>query len=171
MVVLQLLISSIVTLIDIFLLLRKYFQFKNIHKYAWIHLHNEYYIDDILVASVYNCNFKQGAAASTCMVSRINFFHNMCMCLSVCPPLRLVITSGMKWTPYDWLNKFYSLILQLQLVSLVDKPEPIMLKILLIIPSSTSQKITHYSYLILPLLPILFPYYSFALMFQVRIDI
>ena len=31
----------------------------------------------------------------------------------------------------------------------IIKPEPNMLEILLIIPSSTSQKITHYSYLIL----------------------
>ena len=32
------------------------------------------------------------------------------MCL--CPPPRLLITSGMMWrdmgTPYDWLNNFYS---------------------------------------------------------------
>ena len=28
----------------------------------------------------------------------------MCVCL----PLRLLIISGMIWTPYDWLNKFYS---------------------------------------------------------------
>ena len=26
----------------------------------------------------------------------------------VCPPLRLLITSGVIWTPYDWVNKFYS---------------------------------------------------------------
>ena len=25
-----------------------------------------------------------------------------------CLPLRLLITSGMIWTLYDWLNKFYS---------------------------------------------------------------
>ena len=31
-----------------------------------------------------------------------------CVYVSVCPPLRLVITSGMIWTPYDWLNKHYS---------------------------------------------------------------
>ena len=33
---------------------------------------------------------------------------SMCVCLCVCLPLRLLITSGMIWTPYDWLNKFYS---------------------------------------------------------------
>ena len=35
----------------------------------------------------------------------------VCVCVSVCPPPRLVITSawcGMIWTPYDWLNKYYS---------------------------------------------------------------
>ena len=48
------------------------------------------------------------------------------------------------------------------------KPEPNMLKILLIIPSITSQKFTHYSYFIttsLPINPILF----FTLMFQLCI--
>ena len=51
----------------------------------------------------------------------------------------------------------------------IGKPEPNMLKILLIIPSSISQKL-----LILILSQIityvLFPYYSFTLMFQVCID-
>ena len=28
-------------------------------------------------------------------------------CVCVCLPLRLLITSGMIQTPYDWLNKFY----------------------------------------------------------------
>ena len=34
----------------------------------------------------------------------------MCACVSVCVcvPLSLLITSGKIWTPYDWLNKFYS---------------------------------------------------------------
>ena len=32
-------------------------------------------------------------------------FVRVCDC--VCPPLRLLITSGMIWTLYDWLNKFY----------------------------------------------------------------
>ena len=32
----------------------------------------------------------------------------MCTCLCMCPPLRLLITSGVIWSPYDWLNKFYS---------------------------------------------------------------
>ena len=30
------------------------------------------------------------------------------MCVSVCLPPRLLTTSGMIWTAYDWLNKFYS---------------------------------------------------------------
>ena len=33
---------------------------------------------------------------------------SVCMCVFVCPPPRLLITSGMIWTPYGWLNKFYS---------------------------------------------------------------
>ena len=33
----------------------------------------------------------------------------VCACGCVCPPLRLLITSGVIWTPYDWLNKGYSL--------------------------------------------------------------
>ena len=32
----------------------------------------------------------------------------MCVCVCVCLPPRLLITSGVIWTPYDWLNKFYS---------------------------------------------------------------
>ena len=30
------------------------------------------------------------------------------LCVCVCPPPRQLISSGMIWTPYDWLNKFYS---------------------------------------------------------------
>ena len=30
------------------------------------------------------------------------------MSVCVCPPPRLFITSGVIWTPCDWLNKFYS---------------------------------------------------------------
>ena len=46
-----------------------------------------------------------------------------------------------------------------------SKPKPNMLKTLPIIPSSTSQKFTHYSYFIivsLPIIPILFLFYSFC---------
>ena len=32
----------------------------------------------------------------------------VCVCMCVCLPLRLLITRGVIWTPYDWLNKFYS---------------------------------------------------------------
>ena len=28
--------------------------------------------------------------------------------MCVCPPPRLLVTSSVMWTPYDWLNKFYS---------------------------------------------------------------
>ena len=38
----------------------------------------------------------------------------MCMCVyvcvCVCVLLRILIISGVIWTPYDWLNKFYSFI-------------------------------------------------------------
>ena len=30
------------------------------------------------------------------------------VCVCVCLPLRLLVTSGVIWTPCDWLNKFYS---------------------------------------------------------------
>ena len=33
---------------------------------------------------------------------------SVCLRMRVCLPPRLLITSGMIWTPYDWLNKFYS---------------------------------------------------------------
>ena len=32
----------------------------------------------------------------------------VCVYVRVCPPPRLLLTSGMIWTPYDWLNKLYS---------------------------------------------------------------
>ena len=30
------------------------------------------------------------------------------MCVFVCPLLRLLITSGVIWNPYNWLSKLYS---------------------------------------------------------------
>ena len=36
---------------------------------------------------------------------------SMCVCVSVCPPPRLLITSGVMWCDMglcDWLNKFYN---------------------------------------------------------------
>ena len=38
----------------------------------------------------------------------IDLVRELCVCVSMCPPPRLVITSGVIWTPYDWLNKYYS---------------------------------------------------------------
>ena len=32
----------------------------------------------------------------------------VCLCMCVCPPPRLSMTSGVICTQYDWLNKFYS---------------------------------------------------------------
>ena len=42
----------------------------------------------------------------------------LCGCLyaCVCPPPRLLITSGVIWTPYDWLNKFYSRYMEIVVV-------------------------------------------------------
>ena len=37
-------------------------------------------------------------------IHRAYIIYGMC----VCPLPRLLITSGVIWTPYDWLNKFYS---------------------------------------------------------------
>ena len=37
----------------------------------------------------------------------IELLLSVCVCL--CPLPRLLIASGMIWTPYDWSNKFYGL--------------------------------------------------------------
>ena len=42
------------------------------------------------------------------------------VCVSVCPPPRLVITSGVIWTPYDWLKKYYSFCMA-AIVSIVSR--------------------------------------------------
>ena len=39
-------------------------------------------------------------------VQIISVCVHLCVCVS--PLLRLLITSGVIWTPYEWLNKFYS---------------------------------------------------------------
>ena len=46
----------------------------------------------------------------------------MCMYSSVyvCLSARLLITSGVMWTPYDWLNKFYNFYLA-SVVSIVSR--------------------------------------------------
>ena len=42
------------------------------------------------------------------------------MCVFVCVSTsRILITSGVIWTPYDWLNKFYSCYMA-TLVGIVD---------------------------------------------------
>ena len=39
----------------------------------------------------------------------INLVREVCMCVCVCVSApRLLITSGVMWTPYDWLKKVYS---------------------------------------------------------------
>ena len=40
----------------------------------------------------------------------------MCF-VCVCLPPRLLITSGVIWTPYDWLNKFYSFYMAAEVVT------------------------------------------------------
>ena len=57
-----------------------------------------------------------------------------------------------------------------QVVKAGSKTKPNMLKTLLIIPSSTSQKI-YVSIILILFSYLLFSYYSFALIFQVHIDI
>ena len=42
------------------------------------------------------------------------------MYVYVCRPLRLVVTSGMIWTPHDWLNKFYSFYMAV-MVSIISR--------------------------------------------------
>ena len=57
--------------------------------------------------------------AFNCIVLMVKFGWTSCedippaLCVDhsyvcVCLPLRLLITSGMIWTSYDWLNKYYS---------------------------------------------------------------
>ena len=40
-------------------------------------------------------------------IASVREYLYVCMCVFVCPPPRLFITSGVIWTLYDWLNKFY----------------------------------------------------------------
>ena len=37
----------------------------------------------------------------------------VCVCVCVCVSPRLLITSGVIWTPYDWLNNSTAIIWQL----------------------------------------------------------
>ena len=45
--------------------------------------------------------------AGICLVSRTDLVHNISD-LSMCLPPKLLITSHMIWTAYDWLKQFYS---------------------------------------------------------------
>ena len=45
---------------------------------------------------------------------------SVCQSVSVCPPQRLVITSAVIWTPYDWLKKYYSFCMA-AIVSIVSR--------------------------------------------------
>ena len=47
---------------------------------------------------------------STGLLKLLLFVKSVCMrAWCVCPSLRLLITSSIIWTQYDWLAKFYSL--------------------------------------------------------------
>ena len=57
-------------------------------------------------------NFKPDAAGTRpdflkLILCRSSVCVGICVCVCVSAP-RLLITSGVIWTPYDWLNKFYS---------------------------------------------------------------
>ena len=71
----------------------------------------------VFSACIYNVQMyafvKPGACqpvAGVCLVYKNSFCADVCMCM--CPPARppprLLIISGVIWTPCDWLNKFYS---------------------------------------------------------------
>ena len=60
--------------------------------------------------STYTCHLGIDYSCNVCMY--------VCVCVCVSAP-SLLITNGMIWTPYNWLNKFYSLIWQLQLLLVV----------------------------------------------------
>ena len=47
-------------------------------------------------------------------------FVCVCVCVCVCLPPRLLITSDVIWTPYDWLNKFYSCYMTI-IVSIINR--------------------------------------------------
>ena len=51
--------------------------------------------------------FKPGALVLTWFL-KINPVQIVSMRVCVCPRPRVLITSGVIWTSYDWLNKFYS---------------------------------------------------------------
>ena len=50
----------------------------------------------------------------TWLLKIVSVWTYVCVCVCVCVyscvylPPNLLITSGVIWTPYDWLNKFYS---------------------------------------------------------------
>ena len=96
---------------------------------------------------------------------KINPVCKVCVCVSVYPPPRLVITSGLIWTLYDWLNKFYSfcivaivgiisrrdLIIEAHCRNLLNKSKLALYKLLLHFYSHLKQlyisnKMEHFSY-------------------------
>ena len=76
-----------------------------IFRYIYVRMYNIYY-----------CNFLNQACTSLWQMHawllKNLIYADICMfvCVNVCVclPLRLLITSGIIWTTYDWVNKFYS---------------------------------------------------------------
>ena len=57
------------------------------------------------MVAYYTCLF---CGADMLLYKDVNVCMSVCVSVSVCPPLRLLMTSGVIWTPHDWLDKFYS---------------------------------------------------------------
>ena len=58
----------------------------------------------------------------------VDLVHKVCVCVSVsaCLPLWLVITSGVMWcdmNPYDWLNRFHSFCMA-AIISIISRRGP-----------------------------------------------
>ena len=81
-----------------------------IQVYMWIFI-NSISICSIIMCYLFsqNCylvfNQARQPVAGAHLVSKNNFCVDVCVCVSA---LRLLVTSGMVYIPYDWLNKFYS---------------------------------------------------------------
>ena len=46
----------------------------------------------------------------------------------VCPSTRLLINSGVIWTPYDWLNNFYSFYMAAEVVTVIGSGRGLRIK-------------------------------------------
>ena len=101
--------------------------------YTWYYICCAWFLD-IIISTCYKCDCKNYKRFCFCKENAISYSECYCflnqaragfgrrapgflklflcgrlyVCVFVCPPPRLLITSGVIWTPYDWLNKFYS---------------------------------------------------------------